>query len=249
MKLNIVFRKKDHDLFISFWKKFETKLDCLKNVVIENTDESINLSYEIPPHSSRLTNKVIKLWLADSMGQYFKEIYLHKNLILPKKTEIISFGLLVKALTIFDKATDTEEIYKAMGELKNFNVYSYYVFRMGDMRLRWQEICDLFSKSIPGLIHKNAFIELMRYLLMVTDSGVGEATLDIEGNYFMVRDKDNKNLIDPINILDETGESRALFELISLAPKNIYIRFDIHKNARLASTINNLFESKIVYCT
>lgn len=249
MKQKIEFRKKDHGLFLLFWKKLETKLDTTRNVVMENTDDSIILSYELPGSSSRIIKKLIRLWLADSIVLYYKEKYLKDHLLIPGKPDYITSGLILKALTVFDKSTDTEMVIGKMSGRTFINVHSFYVFCMGDNRARWQEICDLFSKSMPNLLASDVFMELMRYLLVGSEPAVSEAKVEIKDGMVLVTDCLGRNLVGPISTREPDFVSRVMLELVGLAPSKIIIGFSRAERPDLVSAINNLFESKVVYCT
>lgn len=248
MKNKIEFRKKDHDLFLLFWKQFEKKVDNLKDVVIENTGNNIILSYEIPPKAPKLTNKMIKLWLADAIVIYNKEKYIKAHFKTPI-LDNLAMDLMARALSVFDKASDVEYVYDKLKDLKVINVWSLYVFRLASIRFKWQEICDLFSRNLPNLLETDVFIEFMRYLLVVTESSLFEAYLFIEDGLLYIKDKKDNDLTDPVNILGPRGCIKALMELISLAPKNIIICSKINTSPELEECINNLFATKVVYCT
>ena len=105
MLKKIQFRKSDHELFLAFWKQLEHKFTRVKNVVIENIDEEIIISFELVSSNSKLYTKLIKLWLADAMVVYYKEKFFASHMKL-KGLNPVSFKLVIKALAIFDKAQD-----------------------------------------------------------------------------------------------------------------------------------------------
>lgn len=248
MKNKIEFRKKDHDLFLLFWKQFEKKVDNLKDVVIENTGENIVLSYKIPPKAPKLTNKMIKLWLADAIVVYNKEKYIKSN-FKPPALDNLALDLIARALSVFDKASDVEYVYDKLKGLKTINVRSLYVFRLASLRFKWQEICDLFSRNLPNLLEAEVFVEFMRYLLVATESSQVDVYLFIENNILYVKDKQDNDLTEPVNITGNRGYAKAIMELISIAPRSIIICSRINSSPELEECINNLFATKVVYCT
>ena len=217
-------------------------------MVIENTEEEIIINFEIPPHCSKLTLKVIKLWLCDSMIIYYKERYLTRNLILPSGLTLPN-KVIIKALSVFDKASDTEFILKKLGDFKNFNTRSFYMFKMGEVRARWQEVCDLFKRSLPTLLQADAFLDLIKYLLLVTDCSVKEVNLILESERLLILDDKHTKLCEPISVSDEDGYLAVIMELIYLCPAQIKINFSEFSKPNLTNYINNLFASKVIYCT
>lgn len=244
----IVFRKKDHELFLMFWKKFEKKIDKLKNVVIENTDEEILLTYETQQGKGRAVENLIKFWLADSMVIYFKEKYIKSNLSVPQIKDL-PLSLMVRALSIFDKATDVDCVFSQLKNMKKINVYSLYVFRFAEIRSRWQDICDLFIKNWGTLADSGVFMELMKYLLCVTESQEKEVNLYLENEILFITDKSKINLTEPIVVENDKDCVSAIFELISIAPQIIKVRFNKKLKPVLVGFLDNLFATKVSYCT
>ena len=248
MRTKIIFRKNDYNLVISFWKKLERKMDRLKNVYLVNSDEEIEISYDTPSKNAGLTNKIIKLWLLDSMVVYYKEKYFTDNLVMPNSS--VPFCVITKALSVFDKATDVEYCLTKCHQFNTFNTFSFYAFKMGALRYRWQEICDLFKRNFNNrFVENETFTELLKYLLTVTDKGVSEANIYINGEYILIKDKLNKNLVDPIHLTEDLGYNNLLLELIGLAPENIRVRFKLTDNPDLVKTIGDLFQNKVTFCT
>ena len=248
MITKILFRKKDHELFLMFWKRFEKRISRLKNVVIENTDDEIILTFEDLQVSNKITTKLIKFWLADAIVVYYKEKYFKSNLITPSINDL-PLSLMIRALSVFDKATDVEYVLDKLEGIRNINVYSFFVFRLSELRFRWQDICELFLKNIHNIVDSDVFIELMRYLLLVTEADIKEVNLYLNGKMLFIKDRGNKDLTDPILLENDTGCIRAVFELITLAPRNIKVKFNKQSQPILVGFIDNLFASKVSYCT
>ena len=232
---------------MAFWKKIEPRIGKLKNVAIENNNESMVLSYETTKES-KITQRVINLWLADSIVSYYKEQYLLKKLILPEVSNL-SFEIIVKALTVFDKASDVGIVLDKIKKTSEINIYSFYVFKMSDLRTKWQDVCDLFQVNLPVLANKGVMMELMRYLLIVTETSVSVVNLYQEDNFWILRGGKGQVLADPIPLKGNKSSIRVILELISLAPEQINIKFNEKLTPDLSLFLENLFPSKVVYCT
>ena len=245
----IQFRKSDHDLFLIFWKQLEQKFSRFKNVVVENTNDEILLKFEIQSSNAKTYSKLIKLWLCDSMVVYYKEKYLLSHMKIAG-LDNLPFKLIVKAITIFDKSQDVASLYdKIETGTTDINVHSFYVFKMGELRQRWQEICELFSNNIRLMGHSEVLIELIRYLILVTESERRVVEIDIEENDICIKDENGTLLVEPIRLNEEGGSINVILHLISFAPKTIAIKFDKEKNPKLADFVENLFAGKVIYNT
>ena len=244
----IQFRKSDHELFLSFWRQLEHKFTRVKNVVIENTDDEIIISFELVSSNSKLYTKLIKLWLADAMVVYYKEKFFTSHMKLSGLSEI-AFKLIVKALAMFDKSQDIGFILDKLElDLKKVNVHSFYIFKMGELRLRWKEICELFSSNLQAVNKKEVFFELIKYLILVTESERKVVQIAFKGDYILVLDEEGKNLIEPEKT-EEKNHINILLELISLAPKTISINLCEKNPTEFISVVENLFAGKVRYST
>lgn len=244
---SIEFRKKDQQLFLLFWKKFEHRVDRLKNVYIKNIDESIILSYE-KSNDAHISDKLIRFWLADSMISFYKERYLLNMLKIPKLSDL-SIEVIVKALTVFDKVSDVNLLMQQIKGKNDINTHSFYLFKMNDFRHRWQEVCDLIHINFQVLSNKDIMLEMMRYLLMVTETLESVVNLYLEDDFLVMKGQDGAVLVDPISTKTEKCSIRAIVELISLAPKKIQVQYNKTLTPDFTNFLNDLFPSKVVYCT
>lgn len=248
MLKKIQFRKSDHELFLAFWRQLEHKFTRVKNVVIENTDEEIVISFELVSSNSKLYTKLIKLWLADAMVVYYKEKFFANNMKLKGLNET-SFKLVIKALSIFDKAQDVSVVLDKFGtDSKFINVHSFYIFKMGELRIKWKEVCELFMANLSGVNKSEVFFELIKYLILTTESERKIVKLSFNGDEIFVLDENGSNLIEPTKAEDENFIN-ILLGLISLAPQIISINLSEKNPAEFISVVENLFAGKVRYST
>ena len=147
----------------------------------------------------------------------------------------------------FDKIEDVRYILKDLEVTTEFNVCSYYSFKMFELRQRWQEVCDLFFASLPELVASDAFLDLTRYLLKVNTSIINKVFVSLTSDFIFMKNDKGENIIKPI-INNNQGAENAVLELILLSPSSIYIRQNDIENT-LARDIKFLFDDKVVYCT
>ena len=248
MLKKIQFRKVDHELFLAFWKQLEHKFTRVKNVVIENTDEEIIISFELVSSNSKLYTKLIKLWLADALVVYYKEKFFASHMKLRGLNEV-SFKLVTKALAIFDKAQDVSYVLDRFGlDNKLINVHSFYIFKMGELRLKWKEICELFTANLSSVNKSDVFFELIKYLILITESERKIVKLSFRGDEILVLDENDIDLIEPTKA-DEGNFINILLGLISLAPQTISINLSEKNPSEFISVVENLFAGKVRYST
>lgn len=242
---SIVVSKEHKDLFLMIWNKFESRFDLFKNVYIENFGSELSLKFSIVKNN-QITYSSVKAWVADCLVVYYKISYFERNLKLPQNSTI-PFKILCKVLAVFDKMQDVKTVLDDLELTEEFNVCSYYSFKMGELRARWQEVCDLFFASLPELIASDAFIDLMRYLLDSNETIIKEVFITISSDFIFIKDNKGSNIIKPIENT-KTGAEKAVLELILLSPSNIYIKQN-DTGKTLSKDIKILFDNKVVYCT
>jgi len=95
-----------------------------------------------------------------------------KNHINFKTKNRMKLSALVKALVNFDSQSDAKVIrYKL--QLKNeLNLYSFYQFRLGDLRDKWSQLVDITNQNIGYLGLDETYIDIVRFL--VDGIAVGE---------------------------------------------------------------------------
>ena len=242
---SIIVSKEHKDLFLMIWNKFESGFDLFKNVYIENGGDELCLKFSIVKNA-KTTYKLIKTWVADSMVLHYKLNYFEANLKIPSGSHV-PFKVLCQVLAAFDKIEDVRYILKDLEVTTEFNVCSYYSFKMFELRQRWQEVCDLFFASLPELVASDAFLDLTRYLLKVNTSIINKVFVSLTSDFIFMKNDKGENIIKPI-INNNQGAENAVLELILLSPSSIYIRQNDIENT-LARDIKFLFDDKVVYCT
>lgn len=246
MSYTIVFSKMDSDLFLDFWKKFEKEIDNFKNVFIKNTEESLILDFNVQPKAKKDILSTLKVWLADSMVVYYKYKYLEAHIKLPK-SKLVPFKAVCKALAIFDKITDVEYVLNNLIMTDEIIVKSYYVFKLGELRVRWQEICDLFYTNLPELVASDAFLDLLKYLISIIEPTIKNLYITELGNNIYLKDEEGTELTYPIQKEDDYAV-KLILEVIQLAPKKIHIKPEFTLK-EVASGLKQLFNDKVVFST
>ena len=155
---------------------------------------------------------------------------------------------LCKSLAVFDRTTDIVEVLSLLEIGRSLNIDSFYVFKLASLRMRWKEITDLFVENMSNMIYSNSFTELIRYLIMTTESCGEDVFVYNFNNTIYLRNKDGGNLADPIEIREDYLPA-VISELIIIAPTNIYLKYDLSTKNELTAIILDLFAEKVVVNT
>ena len=242
----IIFPKLNNDIFLHFWKKFELVSNKLKNISIRNEEDTINLRFSIRK-SNKETLDFIKHYLAETIVLNYKYNFMITNLDLPCEFNQYKIAL-CKSLAVFDRMSDILEVVDLLNLTSSINIDSFYYFKLSSLRSKWKEITDLFIENMTNMMYSDSFIELIRYLIMTTESDGVEVFVYKYNEMIYLRNKDGINLSDPIEVKDNYMPE-VVSELILLAPMNIYLKYDSSKTKELTDLIVELFAEKVVVNT
>ncbi len=242
----IIFSKQDNDIFLHFWKKFEQVADRLKSVNIRNEEDCIKLCFSIKKSTKGILDQ-IKTNLAETIVLNYKYKYMTSNLQLPDSFKQYKDAL-CKSLAVFDRASDILEVESLLNFTSSINIDSFYIFKLSTLRAKWKEVTDLFLENMANILYSNSYIELIRYLIMTTESDGVEVFVYKYNNIIYLRNKDGADLSEPIEV-NENYLPEVVSELIMLAPMNIYLKYDSNKTKELTELIIDLFAEKVVVNT
>lgn len=239
----VVFSKSNSDMFLYFWKKFEQEISFLRNVLVKNDDENIKLIFSIKKGSKGEKEKITAL-LAESLVLFYKTNYIYEHLNLPENFCEYKDAL-CKSLAVFDRQEDIEEAKLKLELSDHININSVYFFLMPELREKWQGICDLFHQNMCYMLQSDSFVELIKYLITVTEPSAESVYVYVFNSKVFLRDKMGENLTDPIKI-ETNFLAMVVSELIILAPENIIIKYSNVQNPELTDTLKTIFTDKVV---
>lgn len=239
---HIIFDKTNTDMFMHFFKRLEEIQTQLKNIVILNHEETIEIEFSIKRNSKVI--KKIEEFLAHTILVFYKSNFIYQNICLPEEMGQYK-TILSKSLAVFDRASEIEEIISLMNLGETLYVESFYIFKLKAFRQRWEDICNLFLENVGSMRLLDTFNELLRYLIFSTECSDAEVYIHETPNQIFLVSKDGSNLIEPINrsvnyIMD------VVSELIILAPKGIVLKRTTANDLDLTKTLVQLFQEKVV---
>ena len=244
-QISIIFQKNEKPLFLSFWNKFERDISGFYNICIGNTEETIDLNFEIKDRKCDLIKARLCKDLMESAVLFYKEQYfdLHIGEGFSSKIERQA---LIRALAVFDKAYDINYALKNMAIDEKVNIRSYFQFRLAEIKLRWQEIAGLFQENLAYLLASDSCVELIRNLIEITENDIESVFVNSFENYIFIRDKNGVELCPPISVLSSEFLDEVVLQIIPLAPKSIYLSENKDRYLGLENKLRYIFDKKVV---
>ena len=231
--------------YINFlYNKLEAKVKFVGGIIIrQNTSSKISLSLAVPNKQKDYFVLLILELVSEIITQDYKYDYLESRLGAYIKNELTKSAFL-KALTVFDKQTDKDLIKKELVLERELNINSFYNFKLYSLRNRWADICSAIEDNIGYLEKADAFGELLKFLIKTTQSCYDEVHLYKKHKNYLITDRLNK----PIEVLEppeDSGEIKAIKELISLCPAKIVLHASGEKSEPFFDYIFNIFDDKV----
>lgn len=170
-----------------------------------------------------------------------KEKFLDERLILPTQ-ESISKTAFKKALVSFDKETDFYLVGKHLDLDKNLYIDSFYNFKLKSLRTKWEELVTLANENSDYLVSRDAFFDLLRFL--IDNLEIGREEVDIfedENGYFITSQEP---------ILDfeceKLSKEKLVSSIIEICPKKI--NFFCKNDDSTANFLSEIFDKRVSVC-
>ena len=151
-----------------------------------------------------------------------KSHYILENMRLPVR-DLFDRHVFLCALCEFDREMDKYLVLESLEVGEVFLLDSFYDFRLGNLKKRWDEICLIANENIENLVVEGNFFELLRYLISNLEQRTEEVFLECIGDTVTAYDRQmrpiegiytNRNLKScqrAISILVATNPRRILF--------------------------------------
>lgn len=213
-------------------------------MVCEEFDKRVKLALAVNEDKKEVVLGAVFDAVAEVIIRSYKEQYLKEHLKLGL-TSSVTRATFIKALTMFDKSGDKALIKSKLEPCHEILIDSLYNFRLWELEKRWQEICNLVSENSNYLIMSGSFMELMRFLILTSETEIGEVHVHYSPGSVWVAGPDGKEIFRlSYKEKDDNSKIGVLTELISLAPEKIIVHSDVIDN-ELSSYISSLFDGKV----
>ncbi len=186
--------------------------------------------------------EVLKKLLCVVFCQHFKKEFLKDHLTFLEPTNVY-FDAFLKIFTYFDLELEQAITYRLINYQPCIILESYFLFKLGAIKNKWQDLCDITNKNDTILLENETFLDLLKFLINSIETKTDCVVLSFEDRCLLYEDKKNSNKV-WIALTENPVET--VCKLIDLSPKKIVV----HSNHNFRTTekiISFLFEGKIKY--
>ena len=134
---------------------------------------------------------------------------------------------------------DKKIIRQKLLNIDSIVVDSFFHFRLGILKARWNDLINLANDNIMYLMSKDTFIELIKFLVSNLEFKCDFVSVKQSGKDFKIYDKDGKSLKDELEDCENLNDVFLITTLISLNPRRI--RLDTTNNLK-DNTMSLLYE-------
>ncbi len=225
--------------------KIRPEIKSLKGILTyAEIDSRPKLAFAVPDDKKDYFLSLLFDGISDVIIKSYKYEYFatHLNLHLNNKVTEIAF---LKALAVFDKATDKQIIKKYIPLSGDILIDSLYNFRLWELEKRWDEVIKLVEENKGYLLLSGSFLDLMKFLLLSIEPEIDELHLFKGEACIYCQNKQGKELFNCAYLGEEEGKIITIIsEIITLAPAKIILHFK-EDCKELKNYIKNLFELKV----
>ena len=224
--------------------KLRPRLKAMKAIMVcEEFDGRVNLAFAVNENNKDIFLSLLFEAISETIIRNYKEEVLLENLRykINDKVTLLTF---VKALTMYDKASDKELIKSKLKPDKIINIDSLYLFRLWELEKRWVSVASLLSENSSYLMMSGSFNDLMKFLIMTNDVEFGDIYLTIENNKIFAKSAEGTEVFNIEYNNDDNCKIKIASELISLSPKKIILGKEF-SNLDVAKYLEFLYEGKI----
>lgn len=233
--------EKNKPLAVYLFDILKEKTSKYKRVVVFSCEENFcNISLAIEEKHIEKAQEILAKLITKTICSFYKSDFLDKYLCLPTH-ESISLTAFKKALINFDKETDYYIISKNLileGELYLDSFYSFSLSRLQD---KWGELIKLANDNRDYLVCKDAFFDLLKFLIDNIDVTKQEIEVFEEKDGYRIFPITDCNLEDYEN---QVFSSEALVSsLIELSPRKIEIYCNKENDATML--LKTIYEKRV----
>ncbi len=236
---SISFKREDFKIAKNICDKIKTKTKGLGGVVTLVVESfMVFIVIAIPQNKKEEIKDYILDIIINIYTTKYKLEYLLGNFNF-EVTNDINMKAFIKALMVFDLDTDKKIIRQKLLNIDSIVVDSFFHFRLGVLKARWNDLINLANDNIMYLMSKDTFIELIKFLVSNLEFKCDFVSVKQSGKDFKIYDKDGKSLKDELEDCENLNDVFLITTLISLNPRRI--RLDTTNNLK-DNTMSLLYE-------
>ncbi len=179
----------------------------------------------------------IKEYLVELFGVVSKFDFIKRNLLLglPKT----NYELLLHTLVAFDRENEHKLLNKIIKVEDGMALDGVFNFKLGELKERWLEICNLTRNNGAYLYDDETYNELLRFLISAVNPKINKLTVRENNGKYRVTGALKNSVLD----FDVCNSSELMYYLIDLAPLELIIEGRI-SNIELANRLTGIFDAK-----
>ncbi|MBD5131739.1 MAG: hypothetical protein HDT28_03985 [Clostridiales bacterium] len=179
----------------------------------------------------------IKEYIVELFGVAGKFEFIKRNLMLglPKQ----NYELLLHTLVAFDRENEHKLLNKLIRVEDGMALDGIFNFRLGELRERWIEICNLTRNNGAYLYDDETYNELLRFLISAVNPKINKLTVCEKNGKYRVTGSLKNSVLD----FDVAGSAELMYHLIDLAPLELVIDGRI-TNRELFNRLEGIFDAK-----
>lgn len=211
--------KENKDIADSVFYTLKQKTSKYKSVVVSTCDNKFySISLAIDEKHVEYAQELLANIIAKIICTNFKSDFLDKRLFLPSQ-DSINLTAFKNALINFDKETDYFIISKNLILEGEIYLESFYNFKLLRLQDKWNELIKLANENREYLVCKDAFFDLLKFLIDNIDVSKREIEVfEEEGGYRILSISEN----DLGDYENQIFTSEAMISsLIELSPRKI----------------------------
>lgn len=180
-----------------------------------------------------------EILLSQKRGYILSKLQFFKN----KTTDMQIF---LQALVCFDMELDKELILSRLDYENSLYVDSFIAFKLGFLKLKWDELVCLANDNVMYLVSEDSFAELIRFLISNLDNRHYTVNVFSKKNCYLLCDASGKNIEDFMIDKDVYYDERSLLtSLIALNPEKIIMHGNNNLTETLISKLCNYFGGRV----
>jgi len=217
------------------------KTEKYKSIVALSDDENFyNVSLAIEEKHSEFAQEVFAKIIAKIICSIFKEEFLNRYLSLPSQDKI-TLTAFKNALINFDKETDYFIISKNLILEGELYLESFYNFKLSRLQEKWGELVRLANENRDYLVCKDAFFDLLKFLIDNIDVSKREIEIFEDKNGYRILSLKENDLEEYEN---QVFSCEAMISsIIELSPRKIELYCSKENDA--TNLIKTIYEKRV----
>lgn len=217
------------------------KTSKFKSIVVMSTDNSFfSVSLAIEEKHSEFAQEVLAKIIAKIICFVYKDEFLTRYLALPSQ-DSINIAAFKNALINFDKETDYFIISKNLILEGELYLDSFYNFKLSRLQDKWGELVRLANENRDYLVCKDAFFDLLKFLIDNIDVSKREIEVFEDKNGYRILSLHDNDLEEYKN---QVFTSEAMISsLIELSPRKIELYYS--KENDTTNLIKTIYEKRV----